>query len=88
MLESEQRDETIRSFIEETLGTAIREDGGNIVVEEIGDGTIRVKMTDACATCPAWQRSVRHFVEPEVRRRFGSNWSVEARIEKPYYKRG
>jgi Fe-S cluster biogenesis protein NfuA len=88
MSKSENTCDAIQSFIEETLGAAIREDGGNIAVEGFENDTIRVKMTDACATCPAWQRSVRHFVEPEVRRRFGEKWSVEARIEKPYYKRG
>jgi len=78
----------IKEFIEgEAIRGRIREDGGDIACEGVRDTTVLVCLKAACASCPSGSRTVKHFVEPKVKALFGGQWTVQARLEKPYFSR-
>lgn len=77
--------EQIQAFLEGELRPAIREDGGDLVFEGLAGDTVRIALGAACATCPARDRTARHFVERRLRRRFGDRFQVSARFVKPYF---
>ena len=77
----------MKGFIEgPSVQGKIREDGGDLRFEGLEGHAVRITMTAACADCPASALTVRHFIEPAMRARFGKAFSVEARFKKPYFK--
>ena len=80
------RMEEIRDYIEgPDIQGRIRQDGGDIRFDRMEGDTVWVAMSAACATCPAGRRTVKHFVEPRLRRRFSAKLTVRARLVKHYY---
>lgn len=61
----------LRSRVEacfDRLRPALIADGGNLELIEIEeDGTVRIALQGACATCPALLATVRFAVEPALR---------------------
>ena len=44
-------------------------DGGNVELLSVGtDGTVKLEMQGACATCPAQSATVREALEPALKR--------------------
>ena len=62
----------LRSKVElaiDRLRPALLADGGNVELLEVTeDGTVRVELQGACATCPAQGATVRLVLEPLLRR--------------------
>jgi len=77
--------DSIQAYIEKEIRPAIREDGGELEFVGIAGDVVHVRMAGACATCPSRLRTLRHFIEPQVRAQFGRRWSVTATFAKPYY---
>ena len=57
----------------------------DIAFEGLRAGAVRLAMGAACATCPARTRTVRHYVEAQIRRRFSKDLVVKVRYVKPYF---
>lgn len=76
----------VRDYVEgPEIQGRIREDGGDIRFDRLEGDTVHVVMTAACAACPARKRTIRHFVEPALRRKFSRKLSVQASYRKHYY---
>ena len=51
------------------LRPALLQDGGNLELLEVAeDGTVRVELQGTCVTCPAQVATLRHAIEPALRR--------------------
>ena len=51
------------------LRPALLQDGGNLELLEVAeDGTVRIELQGACVTCPAQVATLRHAIEPALRR--------------------
>jgi Fe-S cluster biogenesis protein NfuA len=51
------------------LRPALLQDGGNLeLLEASEDGTVRIELQGACVTCPAQAATLRHGIEPALRR--------------------
>ena len=51
------------------LRPALLQDGGNLELLEVAeDGTVRIELQGACVTCPAQAATLRHAIEPALRR--------------------
>ena len=42
---------------------ALQQDGGNVELVEISDGTVKVKLTGACAGCPMSTMTLKNGIE-------------------------
>jgi NFU1 iron-sulfur cluster scaffold homolog, mitochondrial len=81
----ETGESALRRFIEEDLGGVISADGGTLEWIGLSGNTVSVRLTGACAACPCRHKTVRQFIEPRVKERFGKKFTVDAQITKPYY---
>ena len=51
------------------LRPGLLQDGGNLELLEVAeDGTVRIELQGACVTCPAQTATLRHAIEPALRR--------------------
>ena len=51
------------------LRPGLLQDGGNLELLEVAeDGTVRIELQGACVTCPAQMATLRHAIEPALRR--------------------
>jgi Fe-S cluster biogenesis protein NfuA len=51
------------------LRPALLQDGGNLELLDVAeDGTVRIELQGACVTCPAQVATLRHAIEPALRR--------------------
>ena len=51
------------------LRPALLQDGGNLELLDVSeDGTVRIELQGACVTCPAQVATLRHAIEPALRR--------------------
>jgi len=78
----------VQSFIEgDEIRGKMRQDGGDIAFERLQGTRVFVCLKAACSSCPSASRVIEHFVERKLRERFGPSWTVDARREKPYFRR-
>ncbi len=42
---------------------ALQRDGGDVELVEVNDGTVKVRLTGACAGCPMATMTLRHGIE-------------------------
>ncbi|MFH0800691.1 MAG: Fe-S cluster assembly protein NifU [Pseudomonadota bacterium] len=63
-----QRIRLIEGIIEERIRPALRQDGGDIELVDIDHNVVTVSLKGACATCPSSTRTMRQFIEKELRR--------------------
>lgn len=63
---------TLRRRIElalDRLRPALLRDGGNLELLDVAeDGTVRLELQGACVRCPAQVATLRHAIEPALRR--------------------
>jgi Fe-S cluster biogenesis protein NfuA len=77
------RDDVARE-IEQTLGPAIRADGGDVeLVEVTNEGVVRLKLGKAWASSPATALAVRYVVEEHLKRVVPGVTSVETAFDYP-----
>jgi Fe-S cluster biogenesis protein NfuA len=51
------------------LRPGLLQDGGNLELLDVAeDGTVRIELQGACVTCPAQVATLRHAIEPALRR--------------------
>ena len=63
--------EEIEGVIEEKIRPALRADGGNIELVDVEeDGTVKVKLTGACAGCPGAAMTLQFGVESLLKEQF------------------
>lgn len=76
------RTRTLRHRVEaalDRLRPALLQDGGNVELVEVQeDGTVRIELQGACATCPAQAATVREAIEPELREQVDAAVAVVA----------
>jgi len=64
--------EDLRRRVEAVLDRmrpALTQDGGNLELLEVSeDGTVRVELQGACVECPAQAATLRHALEPALKR--------------------
>lgn len=65
-------DRRLRARVElalDALRPALLADGGNVELLGVeADGTVRILLQGACVTCPAQSATLRHALEPALRR--------------------
>lgn len=58
--------EKVEAVIEK-IRPALQADGGDILLVEVTDGTVKVKLTGACGHCPMSQMTLRNYVEQIIK---------------------
>jgi len=72
----------VKKVIEEKIKPALNLHGGDVeIVEVTDDGILRVKLTGACAGCPAATATLKMFVERIVRQNVPEIKSVESVVD-------
>jgi Fe-S cluster biogenesis protein NfuA len=51
----------------EKIRPALQADGGDILLVDVTDGTVKVKLTGACGHCPMSQMTLRNYVEQIIK---------------------
>jgi Fe-S cluster biogenesis protein NfuA len=59
--------EKIKAVIEGDIKPALAMDGGSIELVGVEDGTVKVRLSGACAGCPMSQYTVVNFVEATLK---------------------
>lgn len=57
----------IRDLVENDIARGLRTDGGDIELLGVEGATVRVRLTGACASCPASQATIKGWVEAQLR---------------------
>ncbi len=71
-----ERTARIRDLIENDIARGLRTDGGDIELISVEDQTVSVRLTGACASCPASQATIKGWVEAQLREHFGEDIDV------------
>jgi Fe-S cluster biogenesis protein NfuA len=51
----------------EKIRPALQADGGDILLVDVTDGIVKVKLTGACGHCPMSQMTLRNYVEQIIK---------------------
>ncbi|HEX9681997.1 MAG TPA: NifU family protein [Acidimicrobiales bacterium] len=62
----------------ETLRPLLRQDGGDMELVEVADGTVRLKLVGACGTCPTATQTLHAGIERILRDRVPGVVAVES----------
>jgi Fe-S cluster biogenesis protein NfuA len=62
----------------ERIRTALRAEGGDVKLEGIDDGIVKVKLQGTCAGCPFSQMTLKNFIEKELKKSVAGVKGVEA----------
>jgi len=57
----------IQALLDEDIGVALRNDGGDIELFKIDGNKVYVRLTGACAACPASEATIKGYVETQLR---------------------
>jgi Fe-S cluster biogenesis protein NfuA len=60
------------------IRNALRVDGGDVELVNVMDGVVKVKLQGSCAGCPFSQKTLKNFIEKELRKNVSGVKSVEA----------
>jgi NifU-like protein len=71
-----ERTERIRDLVEHDIARGLRTDGGDIELIAVEGPTVRVRLTGACASCPASQATIKGWVETQLREHIGEDIEV------------
>ncbi len=52
----------------ESIRTALRVEGGDVMLIDIADGIVKVKLQGSCAGCPFSQMTLKNFIEKELKK--------------------
>ncbi len=66
----------IRELIENDIARALRTDGGDIEVVDIRGRDVYVRLTGACASCPASEATIKGWVESQLREHVAGDLEV------------
>ncbi len=67
----DDRTTRIRDLVENDIARGLRTDGGDIELLGVDGDTVRVRLTGACASCPASQATIKGWVEAQLREHVG-----------------
>jgi len=59
--------EKVKEVIEKEIRPLLAMDGGSIELVSVEDGTVKVRLVDACAGCPMSQYTLVNFVEATLK---------------------
>lgn len=76
-----QKIRKIEEVIETRIRPALKQDGGDIEFIDYDRDKVFVKLTGACATCPSATRTMRQFIEKELRKEITRDINVEEVFE-------
>ncbi len=62
----------------ETIRPALRADGGDVELIDVGDGVVRVRLKGACGGCPMSQLTLTRGVEQAIKKAVPEVKKVEA----------
>ncbi len=62
----------------ETIRPALRGDGGDVELIDVGDGVVRVRLKGACGGCPMSQLTLTRGVEQAIKKAVPEVKKVEA----------
>jgi Fe-S cluster biogenesis protein NfuA len=62
----------------ERIRIALRAEGGDVKLEGIDDGIVKVKLQGTCAGCPFSQMTLKNFIEKELKKSVAGVKGVEA----------
>lgn len=71
----------LREKVEEVLNkirVGLRAEGGDIELVDIKDGTVYVRLTGACGTCPMSTLTLRNWVEANLKKEIPEITAVQA----------
>jgi len=60
------------------IRSGLKQDGGDIELVDIDNGTVKVRLKGACAGCPMSQMTLKNFVENELKSQVPEVERVEA----------
>lgn len=60
------------------IRSGLKQDGGDIKLVDIDNGTVKVRLKGACAGCPMSQMTLKNFVENELKSQVPEVERVEA----------
>ncbi len=63
----QRRERKLRAVLEDDIGVALRNDGGDIELFKIDGNKVYVRLTGACAACPASEATIKGYVEAQLR---------------------
>jgi len=72
----DERTERIRDLVEHDIARGLRTDGGDIELVGVEGSTVRVRLTGACASCPASNATIKGWVEAQLREHIGEDIEV------------
>jgi NifU-like protein len=72
----DERTERIRDLVEHDIARGLRTDGGDIELVAVEGPTVRVRLTGACASCPASQATIKGWVEAQLKEHVGEDIEV------------
>ncbi len=72
----EQRLDKIKVILEQDIGVALRNDGGDIELIRVDGHQVYVRLTGTCAACPSSQATIKGYVEAQLREHIGENIEV------------
>lgn len=61
-------DEKVKAALEE-IRPALQADGGDVELVDVKDGTVRVKLTGACGSCPMSTMTLKKGIERVLKER-------------------
>ena len=70
------REAKIRELLEHDIARSLRADGGDIELVRIDGDNVFVRLTGACASCPASQATIKGWVEKQLREMVGEDLEV------------
>jgi len=70
------REAKIRELLEHDIARSLRSDGGDIELVRIDGDNVFVRLTGACASCPASQATIKGWVEKQLREMVGEDLEV------------
>ncbi|HPF35855.1 MAG TPA: Fe-S cluster assembly protein NifU [Candidatus Krumholzibacteria bacterium] len=66
----------IRDLVENDIARGLRTDGGDIELVRIVENRVHVRLTGACASCPASQATIKGWVESQLREHVSEDLEV------------
>ncbi len=76
-----ERIRRIEQLFEKRIRPALQQDGGSVDLIDIVGDVVYVNLRGACASCPSSDRTVRQFIEKELRKEVSPDLKVEEATE-------
>jgi len=80
-----EADEKVRLYLNEHIRPKVQSDGGDIVVEDICDGNVVLRLRGQCVSCPAAHRHLVQWLGEHLKTEFGRPFTIEPVSDIPYF---